>query len=113
MYGARLPDELVKRLDAWAKVRGLSRSEAIRQLVEAGLKKNRKAVVDEPDEVGHSEQAEIDHKKRQGKPYEPKPPMSDEDRQQRSLAMKAFNKRTGKATLTANAAMKRARNSKA
>jgi len=39
MYGARLPDALVKEIDAWAKDNGTSRSGAIRRLVEFGLKK--------------------------------------------------------------------------
>jgi metal-responsive CopG/Arc/MetJ family transcriptional regulator len=39
MYGARLPDTLVKEIDAWAKDNGTSRSEAIRRLVELGLKR--------------------------------------------------------------------------
>jgi len=38
MYGARLSDELVRKLDAWAKAEKISRSEAIRRLVELGLK---------------------------------------------------------------------------
>ena len=41
MYGARLSDELVGQIDAWAKVEKLSRSEAIRRLVELGLKGKR------------------------------------------------------------------------
>jgi metal-responsive CopG/Arc/MetJ family transcriptional regulator len=39
MYGARLPDELVAKIDAWAKANDTSRSEAIRRLVEKGLKR--------------------------------------------------------------------------
>ena len=39
MYGARLSDELVGQIDAWAKTEKISRSEAIRRLVELGLKK--------------------------------------------------------------------------
>lgn len=39
MYGARLSDELVGSIDAWAKAEKISRSEAIRRLVELGLKK--------------------------------------------------------------------------
>jgi metal-responsive CopG/Arc/MetJ family transcriptional regulator len=38
MYGARLSDELVEQIDAWAKANEVSRSEAIRRLVELGLK---------------------------------------------------------------------------
>ncbi len=34
---ARLPEELVLQLDAWAKKHGLSRGQAIRRLVEVGL----------------------------------------------------------------------------
>ena len=41
MYGARLSDELVSKIDAWADANGVSRSEAIRRLVEAGLKGRR------------------------------------------------------------------------
>jgi predicted DNA-binding protein len=39
MYGARLSNDLVERLDAWAKTNRVSRSEAIRRLIELGLKK--------------------------------------------------------------------------
>ena len=38
MYGARLSDELVEQIDTWAKAQDVSRSEAIRRLVELGLK---------------------------------------------------------------------------
>ena len=38
MYGARLSDELVAKIDKWAKAEGVSRSEAIRQLLALGLK---------------------------------------------------------------------------
>jgi metal-responsive CopG/Arc/MetJ family transcriptional regulator len=38
MIGARFPPELTKRVDVWASAKGLSRSEAIRALVERGLK---------------------------------------------------------------------------
>jgi metal-responsive CopG/Arc/MetJ family transcriptional regulator len=38
MYGARLPEDLVEMIDAWAKREGVSRSEAIRRLVEIALK---------------------------------------------------------------------------
>jgi metal-responsive CopG/Arc/MetJ family transcriptional regulator len=41
MYGARLSDQLVGQIDAWAKAEKLSRSEAIRRLVELGLKGQR------------------------------------------------------------------------
>jgi hypothetical protein len=39
MYGARLSDELVEQIDAWAEDNEVSRSEAIRRLVELGLKR--------------------------------------------------------------------------
>jgi metal-responsive CopG/Arc/MetJ family transcriptional regulator len=39
MYGARLSNELVARIDAWAGENEVSRSEAIRRLVELGLKR--------------------------------------------------------------------------
>ena len=69
MYGARLSDELVKLIDAWAKANGTTRSEAIRRLVEAGLRQ--KATVNDrldealdesfpasdPVALGHSEHA--------------------------------------------------------
>lgn len=42
MYGARLSDELVARIDAWAKTNEVSRSEAIRRLVELGLRKGKR-----------------------------------------------------------------------
>jgi hypothetical protein len=35
--GIRLPQELIVRVDAWAKLNGLSRSEAIRRFVEQAL----------------------------------------------------------------------------
>lgn len=38
MYGARLSEELVGLIDAWAKTKKLSRSEAMRQLIELALK---------------------------------------------------------------------------
>ena len=38
MYGARLSKELVSTIDAWAKANDTSRSEAIRRLVELGLR---------------------------------------------------------------------------
>jgi metal-responsive CopG/Arc/MetJ family transcriptional regulator len=38
MYGARLSDELVAKIDKWAKDQGVSRSEAIRRLVALALK---------------------------------------------------------------------------
>jgi len=41
MYGARLPTGLVDKIDAWAKSNEVSRSEAIRRLVERGLKGSR------------------------------------------------------------------------
>lgn len=44
MYGARLSDELVTQIDDYAKIRELSRSEAIRRLVEMGLSANKPPV---------------------------------------------------------------------
>ena len=41
MYGARLPIELVGKIDGWAKAEKISRSEAIRRLVELGLREKR------------------------------------------------------------------------
>jgi hypothetical protein len=38
MYGARLSEGLVADIDTWAKANDVSRSEAIRRLVEIGLK---------------------------------------------------------------------------
>jgi hypothetical protein len=38
-YSFRLPSELVADLDAWAKSHDVSRAEAMRRLVEIGLKK--------------------------------------------------------------------------
>ena len=40
MYGARLSDELVAKVDRWAGKEGVSRSEAIRRLLEAALKRS-------------------------------------------------------------------------
>jgi metal-responsive CopG/Arc/MetJ family transcriptional regulator len=42
MYGARLPDGLVAKIDAWASKNETTRSEAIRRLVELGLKKGKR-----------------------------------------------------------------------
>ncbi|PZF76417.1 hypothetical protein DK847_14680 [Aestuariivirga litoralis] len=41
MYGARLSEELVTKIDVWANKNDLSRSEAIRQLIEVALNKGR------------------------------------------------------------------------
>jgi Arc/MetJ-type ribon-helix-helix transcriptional regulator len=38
LISARLPDEMIANLDAWAKSNDTSRSEAIRRLVELGLR---------------------------------------------------------------------------
>lgn len=38
MYGARLSDEFVAKIDKWAEAQGVSRSEAMRKLIELGLK---------------------------------------------------------------------------
>lgn len=39
MYGARLSKELVGKIDTWAKAEKVNRSEAMRRLIELGLKK--------------------------------------------------------------------------
>lgn len=49
----------------------------------------------------------IDHERREGHQYAPKPPESDETKRKRSEAMKAFNKRTGKVTALANFQVRR------
>ena len=54
----------------------------------------------------------IDHKKRIGRPYSPKPP-SDEQRRKLSETMKAFNEKTGKLTLMGNRIAVRSRGLKA
>jgi hypothetical protein len=38
----RAPEELIAAIDAWAAKEGLARSEAVRQLIEAGLAKKAK-----------------------------------------------------------------------
>jgi metal-responsive CopG/Arc/MetJ family transcriptional regulator len=38
LIGVRLPDDMINSLDNWAKRNDCSRSEAIRRLVELGLK---------------------------------------------------------------------------
>jgi len=38
LVSARLPQELIDSVEAWASANGASRSEAIRRLVELGLK---------------------------------------------------------------------------
>jgi hypothetical protein len=37
----RAPAELIEAIDAWAAKEGVARSEAVRQLIEAGLKRKR------------------------------------------------------------------------
>jgi len=37
--GLRLPGELLERIDRWARAKSASRSEAVRALIERGLKK--------------------------------------------------------------------------
>jgi hypothetical protein len=39
--GARLPVALNERIDEWAKIEGVGRSEAMRRLIELGLKAKR------------------------------------------------------------------------
>jgi metal-responsive CopG/Arc/MetJ family transcriptional regulator len=39
MIGLRLSEDDIERVDRWAKERGMSRSDAIRALIEEGLKK--------------------------------------------------------------------------
>lgn len=38
LVGVRLPRDLIERVDGWADTRELTRSEAIRRLLESGLK---------------------------------------------------------------------------
>jgi Ribbon-helix-helix protein, copG family len=69
MYGARLSAELVGQIDAWAKANETTRSEAIRRLVELGLRSKMppEETLDEaldetfpasdPVAIGHSERA--------------------------------------------------------
>jgi hypothetical protein len=38
LYGVRIPEELMVRIEQWAKANVATRSEAIRKLVEIGLK---------------------------------------------------------------------------
>jgi metal-responsive CopG/Arc/MetJ family transcriptional regulator len=40
--GARVPTSMVDRIDKWADATGVKRSDAIRQLIEAGLKRRPK-----------------------------------------------------------------------
>jgi predicted DNA binding CopG/RHH family protein len=39
MIGLRLSEDDIERVDRWARERGMSRSDAIRALIEQGLKK--------------------------------------------------------------------------
>ena len=69
MYGARLSADLIARIDTWAEAQGISRSEAIRRLVEMALENGKRAgaeaMLDEaldesfpasdPVELGHSD----------------------------------------------------------
>jgi hypothetical protein len=41
LYGVRISDTLMKQIMDWAKAQGATRSEAIRRLVELGLKKGK------------------------------------------------------------------------
>jgi hypothetical protein len=41
LISARVPSEIVAAIDAWADKKGATRSEAIRRLVELGLKKGK------------------------------------------------------------------------
>ena len=41
IVGARFPEGAIAQIDAWAKANGTTRSEAIRRLVELGLKGKR------------------------------------------------------------------------
>ena len=41
LVSARLPQELIEQVEAWAAANSASRSEAIRRLVELGLKKEK------------------------------------------------------------------------
>jgi hypothetical protein len=43
LYGGRISDDLMSEIMTWAKSHDLSRSEAIRRLVELGLKAKTKA----------------------------------------------------------------------
>jgi hypothetical protein len=56
-------------------------------------------------------QEPIDHEKRTGRAYSPNPP-SVELRQKLSETMKEFNRKTGKATMTANRLIARRRKAK-
>jgi hypothetical protein len=49
----------------------------------------------------------INHEKRCGGNYAPKPPITEEARKQRSEAMKDFHRKTGKGTAMGNAQAKR------
>jgi hypothetical protein len=41
LVGVRFPQDVINKIDTWAKLSALSRSEAIRRLVELGLKVKR------------------------------------------------------------------------
>ena len=41
-FTARLPQEMVDAIEAWATAKGINRSEAVRRLVDLGLKANGK-----------------------------------------------------------------------
>ena len=44
----------------------------------------------------------IDHERNKGLPYGQKPPVDEETRRKRSAAMKAYNRKTGLATIMGN-----------
>jgi len=51
----------------------------------------------------------VDHLNRKGPPYQPKRPLTDEERKIRSEAMKAFNQKTGRGTALGNSMVRRKR----
>ena len=104
MVGVRFPSPSIAQIDAWADGHGISRSEAIRRLVEVGLAA---PAAEAPPERRKAAAPPLNHKKREGHHYAPKPPVSDEMKRKRSDAMKNFNKRTGKVTALGNSMAKR------
>ena len=82
MVGVRFPKDSIAQIDEWASAQAMSRSEAIRRLVEIGLAAPAVVAVTEPEDPR-------------------------DQRRRQSEAMKAYNRKTGKGTALGNTVAKR------
>lgn len=64
------------------------------------------------DDSSAPQKQKVDHKRRRGSPYEPKPPLSEEQRLMRAERMKEFHRKTGKGTALGNARVRMMRKPK-